>query len=98
MARPRQAWRPASKVLDLRLQAAAEPARPGGFPPARPGRGPAAAGSSREEARKLGCCKLTLEVLEGNAVARSLYRSCGFEGYELKAETGKAMFMHKPLA
>jgi hypothetical protein len=27
------------------------------------------------KARKLGCCKLTLEVLEGNAVARSLYRS-----------------------
>jgi ribosomal protein S18 acetylase RimI-like enzyme len=44
----------------------------------RPGRGPAAAGNSRGKARKLGCCKLTLEVLEGNAVARSLYRSCGF--------------------
>ncbi len=51
-----------------------------------------------DQARQLGCCKLTLEVLEGNAVARSLYRACGFEGYELKAETGKAMFMHKPLA
>ncbi|KAF1045328.1 MAG: Acetyltransferase YpeA [Herbaspirillum frisingense] len=51
-----------------------------------------------EEARALDCCKMTLEVLEGNTVARSLYRSCGFEGYELKAETGKAMFMHKPLA
>lgn len=51
-----------------------------------------------DEARALGCCKVTLEVLEGNAVARSLYRSCGFDGYELKPETGKAMFMHKPLA
>lgn len=40
-----------------------------------------------DQARQLGCCKLTLEVLEGNAVARSLYRACGFEGYELKAET-----------
>jgi ribosomal protein S18 acetylase RimI-like enzyme len=51
-----------------------------------------------EEARALGCCKVTLEVLEGNAVARSLYRSCGFDGYELKPETGKAMFMQKVFA
>jgi GNAT superfamily N-acetyltransferase len=50
-----------------------------------------------QEALALGCCKLTLEVLEGNAVARSLYRACGFDGYELKPETGKAMFMHKVL-
>lgn len=51
-----------------------------------------------EEARALGCCKVTLEVLEGNTVARSLYRSCGFDGYELKPETGKAMFMQKVFA
>lgn len=51
-----------------------------------------------QEARALGCCKLTLEVLEGNTVARSLYRAVGFEGYELKAETGKAMFMQKLLS
>ncbi|MBV8626201.1 MAG: GNAT family N-acetyltransferase [Herbaspirillum sp.] len=50
-----------------------------------------------QQARALGCCKLTLEVLEGNTVARSLYRASGFEGYELKAETGKAMFMQKLL-
>ncbi|WP_050467227.1 GNAT family N-acetyltransferase [Herbaspirillum chlorophenolicum] len=50
-----------------------------------------------DEARVLGCCKVTLEVLEGNAVARKLYRACGFEGYELNPETGKAMFMHKQL-
>ena len=49
-------------------------------------------------ARELGCCKITLEVLEGNAVARSLYAACGFVGYELNPETGKAMFMHRLLA
>lgn len=27
---------------------------------------------------RLGCCKLTLEVLEGDRVARAVYRSCGF--------------------
>ncbi|WP_034302807.1 N-acetyltransferase [Herbaspirillum sp. RV1423] len=48
-------------------------------------------------ARELGCCKITLEVLEGNTVARSLYAACGFVGYELKPETGKAIFMHRPL-
>lgn len=52
---------------------------------------------AEQEARRLGCCKLTLEVLEGNTVARKLYLSCGFDGYELQPETGKAMFMHKPL-
>jgi ribosomal protein S18 acetylase RimI-like enzyme len=50
-----------------------------------------------QEARTLGCCKVTLEVLEGNAVAQSLYRATGFAGYELKAESGRAMFMQKLL-
>ncbi|MCA1325424.1 GNAT family N-acetyltransferase [Herbaspirillum sp. alder98] len=50
-----------------------------------------------QEARALGCCKVTLEVLEGNAVAQSLYRATGFAGYELKAESGRAMFMQKVL-
>lgn len=44
-------------------------------------------------ARELGCCKVTLEVLEGNAPARSLYQACGFAGYELNPATGKAIFM-----
>lgn len=48
-------------------------------------------------ARHLGCCKITLEVLEGNTAARSLYKACGFEGYELDPATGKAMFMHRVL-
>ena len=48
-------------------------------------------------ARTLGCCKLTLEVLEGNRPAQALYRECGFAGYELDPATGKAMFWQRPL-
>lgn len=48
-------------------------------------------------ARKLDCCKLTLEVLEGNAVAKAAYKSYGFDGYELDPKMGKAMFWEKKL-
>jgi ribosomal protein S18 acetylase RimI-like enzyme len=48
-------------------------------------------------ARKLGCCKMTLEVLEGNKVAQGVYRSFGFAGYELDPRMGKAMFLEKKL-
>ena len=48
-------------------------------------------------ARDLDCCKITLEVLEGNGVARALYKSCGFIDYELDPAAGKAMFMHRLL-
>ena len=50
-----------------------------------------------EIALRLGCCKLTLEVLEGNEVARSLYKSIGFNSYELDPKMGKALFMEKKL-
>lgn len=43
------------------------------------------------------CCKLTLEVLENNAVARRLYASCGFVSYELDPAAGKALFLEKKL-
>ena len=46
-------------------------------------------------AKKLGCCKLTLEVLEGNKVAQAAYRASGFEGYELSPKMGKALFWQK---
>lgn len=46
---------------------------------------------------ELGCCKLTLEVLEGNTVAQAAYRSFGFSGYELDPSTGRAMFWEKKL-
>ena len=53
---------------------------------------------AEEIARKLGCCKLTLEVLEGNKVAQAAYRAYGFDGYELNPETGKALFWQKKIA
>ncbi|PSB28111.1 GNAT family N-acetyltransferase [Stenomitos frigidus] len=46
----------------------------------------------------LGCCKLTLEVLEGNHIAQSAYRSFGFNGYELSPQMGKALFWEKKLS
>lgn len=44
------------------------------------------------------CCKLTLEVLDKNEVAKAAYRNFGFEGYELNAEAGQAVFWQKPVA
>jgi GNAT superfamily N-acetyltransferase len=52
---------------------------------------------AEEIAIRLGCCKLTLEVLEGNAVAQAAYKACGFAGYELDPKMGKAMFWQKKL-
>lgn len=34
-------------------------------------------------ARSISCCKLTLEVLEGNFAAKSCYSQAGFQPYEL---------------
>lgn len=48
-------------------------------------------------ARSRGCCKLTLEVLEGNRPAQQAYRKAGFSGYELDPEAGKALFWQKLL-
>lgn len=50
-----------------------------------------------EIAKEKGCCKLTLEVLEGNQVAQRAYRKHGFTGYELDPKMGKALFWEKPL-
>ena len=44
-----------------------------------------------------GCCKLTLEVLEGNHGARRAYLDFGFEGYQLDPAMGQALFMEKKL-
>lgn len=43
------------------------------------------------------CCKLTLEVLEGNQIARSSYTKFGFLDYELDPKMGKALFWQKIL-
>jgi ribosomal protein S18 acetylase RimI-like enzyme len=52
---------------------------------------------AEEIANRLGCCKITLEVLEGNTTAQAAYRSCGFAPYELAPATGKALFWQKKL-
>ncbi len=52
---------------------------------------------AEEIASDLGCCKLTLEVLEGNHVAQSAYKAFGFRGYELNPKMGKALFWEKKL-
>ena len=53
---------------------------------------------AQEIALDLGCCKLTLEVLEGNHVAQSAYKAFGFSGYELDPQMGKALFWEKKLS
>ncbi|AWH89967.1 GNAT family N-acetyltransferase [Limnobaculum parvum] len=49
-------------------------------------------------ARDKGCCKMTLEVLEGNDVAKGSYSKFGFSGYELDPQMGKAVFWQKKLS
>lgn len=44
-----------------------------------------------------GCCKVTLEVLEGNQIAQNAYLKFGFGGYELDPQMGKALFWEKNL-
>lgn len=46
-------------------------------------------------ARERGACKLTLEVLSGNAGAVRLYQRVGFGNYSLGATMGTANFMQK---
>lgn len=48
-------------------------------------------------ARERGCCKMTLEVLQGNAPAIKLYEGIGFVGYQLVESMGQAVFLQKPL-
>lgn len=50
-----------------------------------------------EVASDLECCKLTLEVLEGNEVAQRVYQRFGFEGYELDPKMGRALFFEKKI-
>ena len=59
------------------------------------GRGLLAAVERR--ARELGCCKLTLEVLDRNERALGAYTSFGFARYTLQEGAGEAIFMTKPL-
>jgi len=50
------------------------------------------------EARARSCCKLTLEVLQGNSVARNVYDRAGFASYVLDPALGSAIFLEKKLA
>jgi ribosomal protein S18 acetylase RimI-like enzyme len=49
------------------------------------------------KAKELGCCKLTLEVMDKNDQAVRMYQARGFERYALQEEAGAAIFMCKPL-
>ena len=48
-------------------------------------------------ARSLGCCKLTLEVLEGNLIAQAAYKASGYSAYQLDPTAGQALFWQKNL-
>ena len=61
------------------------------------GRGVAAAmlACVEVEAQRRGACKLTLEVLEGNRSAWTLYQRVGFAPYALDPAMGDARFLQK---
>lgn len=67
--------------------------------PAYRGRGVGRAllSAAEDSARALGCCKLTLEVLDKNTVALNAYIAAGFKRYTLQADAGEAIFMSKAL-
>ena len=46
---------------------------------------------------ELGCCKLTLEVLSGNAGAIRSYAGAGFRPYQLDPLAGEALLLQKQL-
>lgn len=48
-------------------------------------------------AKARNCCKITLEVLEGNEIAKKAYAKQGFSGYQLDPEFGNALFWEKSL-
>ncbi len=49
-------------------------------------------------AAEIGCCKLTLEVLENNPVAKGLYESFGFRQMDYGIGGGGALFMSKTIS
>ncbi len=48
-------------------------------------------------ANSIGCCKITLEVLEGNHPAKAAYSALGFGAYQLDPDAGDALFWQKKL-
>jgi ribosomal protein S18 acetylase RimI-like enzyme len=59
------------------------------------GVGQALMSAAQAHALARGCCKLTLEVLTGNARALRSYEQFGFAPYQLDPAAGQASFMHK---
>lgn len=50
-----------------------------------------------KHARRLDCCKLTLEVREDNPVARALYRRHGFTAAQIENRAVQYLFLERPL-
>ena len=50
-----------------------------------------------KRAREIGCCKLTLEVLENNRRARAVYHAAGFAQATYQPEAGGSLFYSKAL-
>ena len=48
-------------------------------------------------ARERGCCKITLEVLEGNQHAQRVYTKMRYAGYQLQPDHGNALLWQKNL-
>jgi ribosomal protein S18 acetylase RimI-like enzyme len=61
------------------------------------GVGTALIAAAEAKARQLGCCKLTLEVLENNQRARAVYAKLGFAQAVYGEGAGGALFFAKPL-
>jgi GNAT superfamily N-acetyltransferase len=59
------------------------------------GIGRALLAQAEHEAKAMGCCKLTLEVLSGNQRAQRAYAFFGFEHYVLDPQAGQAGLMQK---
>jgi len=49
------------------------------------------------EAKSIGCCKVTLEVLAENEIAKKSYAKFGFKPYQLTEEGGPAQFWQKKI-
>jgi GNAT superfamily N-acetyltransferase len=50
-----------------------------------------------QRGRELGCCKLTLEVVDSNQRARGVYAAAGFQEAAYHPKTVSARFLAKPL-
>jgi GNAT superfamily N-acetyltransferase len=50
-----------------------------------------------QRARELGCCRLTLEVLENNHRAKGIYAAAGFANVLYAPENGGSLFLSKSL-